>query len=159
MIKQKLLSSNEFEDLAYEKMRPGKNKNRVLSFRTRRFRSWFGTDSFIVSLIWKMLHFSGWLSKTNKPNPFHLFWALNFLKNYETESVCAAKFDGVDEKTLRKWVWFYISGISQLASKVVSQFNRINFVQFLKNLNLLLLLIRLSLKTGLNRTRLKGVYW
>ena len=79
-----------------------------------------------------MLHFSGWLSKVNKANPFHLFWALKFLKNYETESVCAAKFDGVDEKTLRKWVWFYISGISQLASKVVSHFNRINFVQLKK---------------------------
>ena len=64
---------------------------------------------------------SGWMySNLTKPNPIHLFWALNFLKNYETESVCASKFGGVDEKTLRKWVWIYIKGIASLASQVVS---------------------------------------
>ena len=117
---KKLLSSSDFEDLAFEKMRPGKTNNRSAIFSRRRFRSWFGTDPFIVSLIWEMLHMFGWHSKTTKANPFHLLWALNFMKNYETESECAIKFANVDEKTLRKWVWFYVTGISRLASNVVS---------------------------------------
>ena len=29
-------------------------------------------------------------------------------------------YGGVDEKTVRKWVWFYVQGISELASKAVS---------------------------------------
>ena len=62
----------------------------------------------------------GWLSKTTKKNPSHLLWALHFMKNYETESEGATNFDCVDEKTLRKWVWFYVTGISKLASDVVS---------------------------------------
>ena len=62
----------------------------------------------------------GWHSKTTKANPSHLLWALHFMKNYETESEGATNFDGVDEKTLRKWVWFYVTGISKLASDVVS---------------------------------------
>ena len=37
----------------------------------------------------------------NKVSPFHYFGLRNF-KNYETESVCTSKFDGVDEKTLIK---------------------------------------------------------
>ena len=107
--------------LAFETMRPGKKYCATSSVSKRRFRYWFGTDAYIVSLIWEMLYMSGWMySFLTKPNPIHLFWALNFLKNYETESVCASKFGGVDEKTLRKWVWFYIKGISSLASQVVS---------------------------------------
>ena len=117
---EKLPSSSDFEDLAFDTMRPGKSNNRAAKFSSRRFRSWFGTDPFIVALIWEMLYMCGWLSKTTKANPSHLLWALHFMKNYETESEGAKNFDGVDEKTLRKWVWFYVTGISKLASDVVS---------------------------------------
>ena len=58
--------------------------------------------------------------ETTKANPSHLLWALYFMKNYETKSEDVTNFDGVDEKTLRKWVWFYVKGISKLASNVVS---------------------------------------
>ena len=94
--------------------------NRAAKFSGRRFRSWFGTDPFIVSLIWEMMYMCEWYSKTTKANPSHLYWALQISWKNQTESEGTTNFDGVDEKTLRKWVWFYVTGISKLASDVVS---------------------------------------
>ena len=85
----------------------------------RKFRSWFGTDPFIVSLVWFLLSQSGWIKKINEAKPLHLLWSLNFMKNYSFEHTSSSLFH-VDEKTFRKWVWFFVEGISTLASKVVS---------------------------------------
>ena len=113
-------SADDFEDLAFKTMRPGKKNRKNVGFSGRRFRSWFGTDPLIVQLIWRMLYESRWLFKGYFAKPIHLLWSLHFLKNYETESENASIYGSVDEKTVRKWVWFYIQGISKLASKVVS---------------------------------------
>ena len=55
MITQKLSSSDEFEDIAYEKR--GQEKKSGLSFSSRIFSSWFGPDSFNVDLIWEVIYF------------------------------------------------------------------------------------------------------
>ena len=75
MIKQKLSYYDEFEDLAYEKR--GQEEKRGLSFSSRIFSFWFGTDSFIVDLIWKVIYFLVFLKKTNKVTPFHYFGLRN----------------------------------------------------------------------------------
>lgn len=45
-------------------------------------------------------------------------WAFMFLKSYHNEEV-AAGIAGVDEKTYRDKVWFYVKGIARLDSAVV----------------------------------------
>ena len=45
--------------------------------------------------------------------PKHLLWAVIFLKTYTTESSLAVAI-GVDEKTLRKWIFIIINAISDL---------------------------------------------
>ena len=43
----------------------------------------------------------------------------DFLKNYCIENRCAIDF-GIDEKTYRKWVWFYLEKLVKLTNSVVS---------------------------------------
>ena len=46
--------------------------------------------------------------------------ALHFLKSYSTETQLASLF-GVDEKTYRKWAWFYVISIRKLSRFYVSE--------------------------------------
>ena len=98
-------STIDFEALGFETMRPGKKIPSSESVRTRRFRSWFGTDEFVVSLVWKKLDETGWLLKAISVKPVHLLWALNFLQVYAKEEVTAALFRSIDRKTLRMCVF------------------------------------------------------
>ena len=68
----------------------------------RRFKSFFGTIPEICSRIWNLLE--GHHHPSSKPK--HLLFSLHFLKCYDTEEN-NAKFFCVDEKTFRKWSWFY----------------------------------------------------
>lgn len=56
----------------------------------------------------------------SKAHPKHLFWALVFLKVYDTESVLTRLVGGVDNKTFRNWSWAFVDGISSLKPRVVS---------------------------------------
>ena len=87
---------------------------------TRRFRARFGLDPESVLILWTMLERDGRFEIIETPLSLeHLFWALDFLKNYSNESVQADKY-GVDNKTYRKWFWIYLKGIASLAPIVVS---------------------------------------
>ena len=87
--------------------------------RMRRFKSWFGMEPVFASLVWRMLHESGRLKLAGKKaDPRHLLWACMWLKGYFTEDVGAA-MAGVDEKTFREKVWFYVEAIARLDSMVV----------------------------------------
>ena len=44
----------------------------------------------------------------------------DFLKNYCIEHHCAIYFS-VDEKTYRKWVWYYLEKVSKITNSVVSK--------------------------------------
>ena len=57
--------------------------------------------------------------------PKHLLWALIFLKTYTTESSLLVAI-GVDEKTLRKWIFIIIYAISDFMDDwVASLFTKI----------------------------------
>jgi hypothetical protein len=86
----------------------------------RRFVAWFGTDALTCSVLWEKLSIFGWLhfAGSRGTHPKHLLWALMFLKCYATEAVHAANV-GVDEKTYRKWVWFYLEGITSIQKHIV----------------------------------------
>ena len=91
------------------------------NINSRRFKSWYGIDWKLMSVVWKLLWRIGWMKqlKHRKPNPIHLLWALSFLKAYMKEEDHAADV-GKEAKTFRKWAWFYVKGIAALVPRVVS---------------------------------------
>jgi hypothetical protein len=74
-----------------------------------------------LAITWRKLHKSGWLefAGSRGPKPEHLLWAFMWLKAYHTEDIGSA-LAGVDEKTFREKVWFYVEGIARLDTDVVS---------------------------------------
>ena len=61
-----------------------------------------------------------------------MFWALRFMKCYNTWDNLAAEVGGKDSKTTQKWVWFYIEGIARLSRQSVSNYTS-NFLSFKQN--------------------------
>ena len=115
-------------------------RKKVSSSKTnhRRFKAWYGIDWKLMSVVWDLLHSSGWIKKNIKkrrPNPIHLLWALSFLKAYNTEDEHAADV-GKEAKTFRKWAWMYCEGIGSLVSRVVSDFYSFQ-LSFMQNSNIL----------------------
>ena len=51
-----------------------------------------------------------------------MFWALRFMKCYNTWDNLAAEVGGKDSKTTQTWVWFYIEGIARLSCQSVSNY-------------------------------------
>lgn len=68
---------------------------------SNRFCTWFGSSLFICVQLWKRLVAKGLLKGTK---PYHLLWALYFLKSYNHEHTISA-IVGADRKTVRKWIW------------------------------------------------------
>ena len=64
----------------------------------KRFISNFGIVSTLCVLLFEYLS-----AISDKFQPKHMLWTLNFMKEYSTELQFAAKWK-VDEKTFRKWV-------------------------------------------------------
>ena len=102
----------------------GRSLNQQLNeVNKRRFVAHFGTTPGICAYLWKAISFH-LNEKDPSPRYFHLLWALLFLKLYETESVLAGIVGGVDEKTLRKWVWFMLEKIDGLKPRIIRFQNR-----------------------------------
>jgi hypothetical protein len=57
-------------------------------------------------------------------SPAHLLWALLFLKSYCHEKYLASML-GVQPKTVRKWVWYFLNAVADLAEYVVSTITQI----------------------------------
>eukprot|EP00171_Calliarthron_tuberculosum_P022524 IDg22524t1 len=86
----------------------GRAKGAYSKTELRRFRSVFGVTSYACSLLWAIL-----CPSVPNSSPVHLLWPLMFLKVYGTEHVHAV-LAHADEKTFRKWSWFYIRQMAQL---------------------------------------------
>lgn len=92
------------EGLAY--IKHGNTRSTVTSHR--KFRSFFGVSPNVCAELWCLIQ--------NKPinsKPKHLLWSLLFLKCYNVEHVNASIVEA-DEKTFRKWTWFFISALVNL---------------------------------------------
>ena len=90
----------------------------------RRWQSSFGVDAVTCAEVWNRLEIaeeyeSG--STMSGAKPYHLLWALTFLKVYSSESEMAPVLKGkkVDEKTFRKWSQLFVELISYLYLDVV----------------------------------------
>ena len=91
------------------------------SIRTKIFRSWFGIDEFVVSLVWKKLYEMGWLLKAISVKlsvkPVLLLWTLNFLQIYAKEEVNEDLFRSIDCKNHTKRFWYFLNGVASLTKK------------------------------------------
>ena len=110
----------EFEQLGFIFKR---SKSPCLHYNTpklndRRFRAAFGCCSRVCSLAW-LLVVDGWRNRPKEATKMRFLWSLSLLKSYDTESNMASNC-GVDEKTFRKWAWFFIRELSLRQAEVVS---------------------------------------
>ena len=96
-----------------------RKKPRSVNTTTKVFKSLYGTYPEIISHVWNQLVLKCLIEKHDKKKLERLFLMFDFLKNYCVEHRCAVDF-GIDEKTYRKWVWFYLEKVSQLTKNVVS---------------------------------------
>ena len=119
MVNRHLTSADEFNGLGLQIM--NRHDGYTDATMLNRFRSWFGTSPEICEILWARLNISGWtdFSGVRPAHPMYLLWALLFLKSYGTEALLSAVV-GADEKTYRKWVWFYVKGIASLHGSIVS---------------------------------------
>ena len=110
---------HDFEAIGFAIMRREHNQSSDKS-RMHRFVSWFGAEPIYLSITWHKLAKSGWLEHAgHEANPEHLVWAFMWLNCYSTTEIHSAQA-GVDEKTFRDKVWFYVEGIARLDKSVVS---------------------------------------
>ena len=93
----------EFGDSIINRAHSGKGSRGISNIRYLRH---FGIDQFLTAEVWDTIFVkrSTKISTTLRIQPYHLLWALLFLKIYATESVLAT-MTGSDEKTFRKYVW------------------------------------------------------
>ena len=97
-----------------------RKKPRSVNTTKRVFKSLYGTHPEIICSVWNQLILNHLIENSDKNKLERLFLVFDFLKNYSVEHRCAVDF-GIDEKTYRKWVWFYLEKMSQLVKNVVSK--------------------------------------
>ena len=111
-------TQHDFEAIGFAIMRREHNRSSDKS-HMHRFVSWFGAQPIYLSITWHKLAKSGWLEHAgHKAKPEHLVWAFMWLNCYSTTEIHSAQA-GVDEKTFRDKVWFYVEGIAHLDKSVV----------------------------------------
>ena len=114
-----IVSGKDFVTLAVAIIgAPGTENSRA---RYRRFKQTFGVPPRLVGIVWKDIARKGFLNHLGPKSlrPLHLLWALLFLRCYDKEETNASRA-GCDEKTYRKWVWFYSKCVADLDEKYVS---------------------------------------
>ena len=96
-----------------------KNRSNSVQTQDRRFRAHFAVNWVQAAVIWHGIFpiVVEYYARRN-PKKVHLFFALLFLKTYQTE-MQRASFFGCDEKTLRKWTWLYVEAIALLEGEKV----------------------------------------
>lgn len=99
------MSYDTFKKIGFKYMKHSSKKSEKVGLR--RFKCFFGVTPHTCSLIWSLL------SIPLESQPKHLLWSLYFLKQYDAESIRRTLFH-VDEKTIRKWTWIFVTLISDL---------------------------------------------
>lgn len=111
---------DDFESIAFGLFRQGIISGST-KVRNRRMIAWIGSTPEMLARVWYLLEegFGGMLPRGATKE--RLLWALLLLKNYNSTEMNAAQCGGVDEKTFRKWAWWFLEELSFLESHVVSK--------------------------------------
>ena len=97
-------------------------KKRSKTTRIEEFRSTFGTDANICSIIWSKIDPINKVSAASRP--IHLLWGLLFIKQYNSENVNKIIARVSDRTTFRDWSWKFVVEMARLHGSVVSIFSR-----------------------------------
>ena len=122
----------EFEQLGYIFKRSklySYNCHDGPQLNNRGFREAFGCSSRECSLAW-LLVADGWTNRPKQATKIRFLWALSLLKTYDTETNMANSC-GVDEKTFRKWAWFFIQELSFRIGDIVSKLSSVLLSSYL----------------------------
>ena len=84
---------------------------------TRRFQSFFGCTPQVCTIAYNELVENKLVPRGGQP--FHLLWALMFLKTYDPYEVLSS-IARCNETTYRKWTWKFIIALYYLEDDVVS---------------------------------------
>ena len=87
-----------------------------------RFKLLYGTYPEVIFDVIKRLIKKGLLNEIKEWQIDRIFFMFDFLKNYTSETRSASDFD-VDEKTFRKWVWFFLEKMTNINNGIVSVVN------------------------------------
>jgi hypothetical protein len=91
----------------------------------RKFRSLFGCSPLVCCTMYNKLVEQNLIH--NKCRVLHFMWTLVFLKIYSSENALCTLLK-CSEKTLRKWVWYYLEKCSQI--ELVRTVNYIVIIKF-----------------------------
>jgi hypothetical protein len=88
--------------------------------KLRRFKAHFGAKPECAVQMWDAMRTTNIPEARLEANAHikHLLISLHFLKCYPTEEVLASKF-GLDEKTVRNWVWKYVKKLALLKTEKI----------------------------------------
>ena len=103
-------------------MGAGHRRRRWSRAFNERWTAHFHVEPEVCEDVWKRLEIVEFDGIEEEGEPSHLLWAFLFLKTYATLSVLSSMCGGVDEDTISKWVWIFVSKISYLEFDVVSLF-------------------------------------
>lgn len=102
-------------------------KDRATAAGRKRIQtSFFGAPPIVVAKLWELIVARNTLMKGAKRQ--HLYWALHYMKQYP-DITCMRKTMATagklpDEKTVSKWVWYFISLIEDLEEDIIKWSNR-----------------------------------
>lgn len=78
-----------------------------------RYKACFGQLPYVHAKIWLRLR-----NIDKERNQERFFMTLFFFKTYPTESVLAVRF-GIDEETVRSWIWYYAEALAMLKEDLI----------------------------------------
>ena len=108
----------DFEKHGGEIMGRSTDGGRSAAVFDARFITFFGIVSSVVADVWNRLIEKG-DPELESAEPFHLLWALLFLKQYPTETVFCKLVGVRDEGTVRHWSQLFVRHIGYLVLDVV----------------------------------------
>ena len=105
--------------MAIARQMQGKDPTKELSIATedRDFRDIFGVGPMVALVSWKLLE--EYDLTPEKGTIRHFMWSLLFLKGNATEARNKINCGGADKKTMRKWIWQFVSAIADLEPYLV----------------------------------------
>ena len=96
---------------------------RTRMMQIRRFKSLYGSNPIVYSVLWENLQTTdieeAKITPKNKEDLEKFLMSIYWLKTNDTEAKIVSRFRFKDEKTVRKWCWFYAKKIQALLPEVV----------------------------------------
>ena len=118
---------SEFERLAFELFYDGRFADSNL-VQDSRIRSWCGCSSLVLAKAWFLLQDS----LTEYATQQKFLWCMYFLSQYPQNDMEGASRCLADEKTYRRWVWFFVEELAYLEDDIVSDVSALILDFFLR---------------------------